>query len=194
MDRRGQILEAAGQILAEGGLAALSVRSVAARAGIGASTLRHYFPSQRALYDEVVSRTFDSQLSDLQIRDQTLPASQRLAQCLEQFLPPTSEQVIQLEGWLALYASAVGPDRTELGSRLLATFAHRARHRVDVWLEALEAEGALRHGDRVLYATILLALVDGLCLELLTPDSTTSLDDARRALAVVIETGVIQPS
>ena len=42
-----QILEAARSVIAESGVAALSVRTVAARAGIGASTLRYHFPTLR---------------------------------------------------------------------------------------------------------------------------------------------------
>ncbi|SFA92093.1 transcriptional regulator, TetR family [Amycolatopsis marina] len=190
-DRRQQILDAATRIVAEGGMSALSVRAVAAAAGIGASTLRYYFPSQRELYDEVVGRSFDDQLSNLRIHDRAIPPAERLLECLLQFLPPSEDQVLHLERWLAFYTSAVGPDRTEQGAALLASFAHRARRRVDAWLAVLQQEDALRHGDRARHGTLLLALIDGLCLELLTPQSPATLESARTALADAIGNTVV---
>ena len=52
--RREEIVLAAADLAAERGLSAVTVRAVAARAGIGASTLRHYFPTQSELYHAMV--------------------------------------------------------------------------------------------------------------------------------------------
>ncbi|QTV79795.1 TetR/AcrR family transcriptional regulator [Microbacterium sp. NIBRBAC000506063] len=87
VDRRKQILAAARELAATGGLAAVSVRSVATRAGIGASTLRHYFPTQQELHDAVLGATFDANLRDLRIAETAVSAEDRLVECLWQFLP-----------------------------------------------------------------------------------------------------------
>lgn len=181
-DRRRQIVDAAVELVAEKGVEALSVRGVAVRAGIGASTLRHYFPTQRDLYDEVVGATFDLQLDDLRIHDGTVPAATRLAGCLGQFLPENDDQRPQLEGWFGFHISAVGPTRTEQGVRLLATFSQRARQRIEGWLAILANEKALPRADIPYLATTALALIDGLCLELLTPQTSLTVSDAHNAL------------
>ncbi|QSB13146.1 TetR family transcriptional regulator [Natronosporangium hydrolyticum] len=185
--RREQILRAAGEIATERGMSALSVRAVADRAGIGASTLRHYFPTQRALLDAVAGLTLNAQLSDLRITDRSVPPAERLTECLAQFLPPTDHDRLGLEQWLALYAAALGPERTDQARQLLSAFTAHARHRVDAWFEVLAEEGALPAADLPRHATVLLALIDGLCLQLLTPEPATSLREVRELLADAVE-------
>jgi len=182
-DRRQEIVRAAKQLVAESGISALSVRSVAARTGIGASTLRYYFPTQHALYTEVVVGTFDAELDDLRIHDQSVPPQRRLTECLAQFLPVDDKAVPQLDAWLSFYRMATGPERTEQGERLLAVFSQRARQRVAAWLAVLADEGVLASADSRAQTTMLLALVDGLCLSLLTPESDTTLEEAHALLA-----------
>ncbi|NED96680.1 TetR/AcrR family transcriptional regulator [Phytoactinopolyspora alkaliphila] len=190
-DRREQIVDAAAHVAAENGLASLSVRVVAARAGLGASTLRHYFPTQADLYHAVVGRLLHPHLDDLRIQDRDASATERLAECMGQFLPRKEDHAAQLESWLAAYALAVGPERTDNGAHLLASMAQHARERVDGWLAVLESEGSLRGTDRGRHVTTLLAVVDGLCLELVTPGSLTTVELAHSILDEVIENVVV---
>lgn len=189
-DRHQQILDAAREVVAEEGVEALSVRNVAAKAAIGASTLRWYFPTQRDLYDEVVGQTFHAQLDDLRIADNTVPPSRRLTECMQQFLPADDSRIPELFGWFAGYSAALGPDHTEQTAQLLATLSRASYERVGQWLARLESEGVLRHTDLQRHAVTLLALIDGLCLELLTPESSLTVTDARAVLAEVIS-GVV---
>lgn len=193
-DRREQIVLAASALAAEQGLGAVSVRAVAARAGVGASTLRHYFRTQGELHHVVVGRSFHAQLHELRIHDETVPAAERLADCMAQFLPADEGQVRLLEGWLALYASALGPARTEQGSQLLQSLQQHARDRVDGWLATLEGEGALRPAARSRHATTVLAIIDGLCLDLLVAHSGTTVAEARAILLNVITGIVVVPA
>lgn len=52
------IVEAARDLLAEGGLDALSMRAVAARVGVSATAIYHYFDSKQAMVDRVVLSGF----------------------------------------------------------------------------------------------------------------------------------------
>lgn len=184
--RREQIVRAAAAIAAEEGAGAMTVRAVATRAGIGPSTLRHYFPSQQALFHEVVGRSFHANLDDLDINDATIPAAERLTACMRQFLPADNSQTRLLEGWIGLYASALGPARTEQGARLLESLTRHARDRVEKWLETLEREGTLQPGERQRHVTTMLAMIDGLCIGLLVPGSGTTVAGAHAVLADVI--------
>ena len=192
--RREQIVRAASAIAAEEGIGAMSVRAVATRAGIGPSTLRHYFPSQQDLFHEVVGRSFHAQLDNLDIDDDTIPAAERLTACMAQFLPADDTQTRLLEGWIALYASALGPARTEQGARLLDSLTKHARDRVNKWLEILEIDGALQPGERQRHLTTMLAMIDGLCLDLLVPGNGTTVADAHAILTDVITHLVIASS
>lgn len=191
MDRRSQILQAASAIVAERGIVALSVRNVAAAAGIGASTLRHYFPSQKDLYDAFLGDAFHSQLSDMRIQDSRVEPAERLMECMAQFLPPDETGKAALEGWFFLYSSSIGPERTEQGVRLLATLTRHARDRVERWLGTLDGEGALRDGSVSDHATLLLSLVDGLSLQIVAPDSGMTVQLARHILGIAIARAVL---
>lgn len=57
-ETEARILEAARDLLAEGGLEALSMRAVASRVGLSATALYHYFDNKEALVDRVVQHGF----------------------------------------------------------------------------------------------------------------------------------------
>ncbi len=56
--RENQILEAARDLLAEGGLQGMSMRGVAVKAGISATAIYHYFTDKQELVDRVVELGF----------------------------------------------------------------------------------------------------------------------------------------
>lgn len=191
MDRQAEILRAAREIAVAEGMGEISVRNVAARAGIGASTLRHYFPTQHQLLDAVTGDVFDAQLEDLRIHDSSIPPAIRLTECMQQFLPSTAAEVPQLEGWLASY-TAMGRHSSGQDSAVLATLSRQGRGRVTQWLSILDSEGVLRLRGAAQAATILLAVVNGLALELLTPGTPESVDTVGQALTQVIHGTVIE--
>ena len=53
------ILEAARDLLAEGGIDALSMRAVAARVGVSATAIYNYFENKQALVESVISIGFE---------------------------------------------------------------------------------------------------------------------------------------
>lgn len=194
-DRQTQIVQAARAIVAERGVGALSVRSTAARAGIGASTLRHYFPTQQALFDAVVGAAFHDELDDLRIADTRVPAGQRLTECMAQFLPPSENDIPGLLNWLTMYTAALGPERTEQGTRALTSLTALGRQRVHGWLEVLHADDLLRHADLPRHTTVLMTYLDGLCLALLAPGpGGITVEQARGHLRELIDAMVVAPS
>jgi AcrR family transcriptional regulator len=58
-DTETAILEAARDLLAEGGLEALSMRGVASRVGVSATAIYNYFENKRALVERVVTQGFE---------------------------------------------------------------------------------------------------------------------------------------
>ncbi|MCL7927097.1 MAG: TetR/AcrR family transcriptional regulator [marine benthic group bacterium] len=57
-DTEARILDAARDLLAEGGIEALSMRAVASRVALSATALYHYFDNKEALVDSVVQHGF----------------------------------------------------------------------------------------------------------------------------------------
>ncbi|WP_281243341.1 TetR/AcrR family transcriptional regulator [Jiangella alba] len=165
------MVRAAREVIAEKGTAGFSVRAVAARAGIGASTLRYYFPSQRDLYEAVFGAAFDATLLDLRIHDTSVPPAERLAECLAQLLPPAPPLEQAVERWLDVITATFGPGGAPEARLAWSAVSRRARSRVTAWLAALAAEGALT-GDVAAVerrARLLLTVVDGLALGRLVP-------------------------
>ncbi|NYF09213.1 AcrR family transcriptional regulator [Leifsonia sp. AK011] len=182
MSRRDEIVEAAQAVFAEGGASAITVRSVAARAGIGASTLRHYFPTQRDLHDAIFSAAFDASLDDLRISDSSVPARERLAECIQQFITPVDAPGNALERWVESLATMITSRASEEMRTAWSAFARQAHTRVRSWLDVLAAEGALLPGSTDRQARMLLALVDGLALAMMVPESRPTSEQVRETL------------
>ena len=75
---RRALLDAAASVTAEQGLAALSIRAVATRAGVTTGALIHHFPSRQALIDGVFDdfiQGFDGLVSELMRTDLSAPFS-----------------------------------------------------------------------------------------------------------------------
>src|SRR2546421_13085702 len=88
LSSRDKVVLAAMQMIGENPGAKLSVRAVAARAGVSTGSLRFHFPTQRELQDEVLTRLYDVVVPAEQIHDRTVPPRERLAGCLRQGLAP----------------------------------------------------------------------------------------------------------
>jgi AcrR family transcriptional regulator len=207
MGTRDDILEAAvSLVLTEGGAGA-TVRAVAAKAGVGATTLRHYFPTQYDLHCAVADRLVPLALDDLHIADPRRAPSDRLFDCLVQFLPHAQENVPALRSWLELYRTSMAPegDRSPAvprgepqgGNGIRAVVVHARRQssaRIERWLTQLATEGHLPGAKVSTVAAQALALVDGLNLSLLLDADTVDLERARDTLRDFVRSAVTAPT
>lgn len=167
--RQEEILAAALRLTYEQGVGALSVRSVAAAAGVGATTLRHYFPSQADLYQAVASRLVTNVLSDLDITDDSRDPAARLYDCLAQFVPQPDEQTQALTGWAELHRLALGGDAGVV--EILKSGRRASKEALLRWFGVLADQGHAAPADIDAHVTRALTLIDGLNLDLsLFPD------------------------
>ncbi|TSI19721.1 TetR/AcrR family transcriptional regulator [Brevibacterium aurantiacum] len=176
MSRRDDIISAAIR-LAEAsppGQATLSVRAVAKEAGIGASTLRHYFPTQTDLHEAIARSSMDTAVQDFSIADPTLDPAERLYECCAQFLPTHEHRDMQLELWFTMHLSALGPDQRAVSRRLLEyghDFTYVCLQR---WLGILAAEGHIDPAEVAPLSTAMFTMLDGLALHsIITPERVT---------------------
>ncbi|MFB6436957.1 TetR/AcrR family transcriptional regulator [Streptomyces sp. NPDC056411] len=167
--RQEEILAAALRLTYEQGVGALSVRSVAAAAGVGATTLRHYFPSQADLYQAVASRLVTNVLGDLDITDDSRDPAARLYDCLAQFVPQPNEQMQALTGWAELHRLALGGDAGVV--EILKSGRRASKEALLRWFGVLADQGHVAPADVDAHVTHALTLIDGLNLDLfLFPD------------------------
>ncbi|WP_019180751.1 TetR/AcrR family transcriptional regulator [Microbacterium yannicii] len=160
---REKIVDAAAEIIRDGERP--SVRTVAARAGVGASTLRHYFPTQRSLLDATISELYTEAMPDARIRDTSVPARERLLECLGALLEPFNTEEQARLTWRTVYESFIAPEATDQAREGYLVLVGQAQRRVESWLAILESEGAVAPGDTAERSRFLMAVVDGVSLD-----------------------------
>ncbi len=166
------------------GFSALSVRGVAKEAGVGASTLRHHFPTQAHLHRVIATELVLGLVKDLTIDDDKLDPADRLFDCLLQFLPPPAqnEQAAALNSWFELYRLSFGPDAAP-AFRGVLTSAHEASTTVlHRWLKTLARQGHVQEDDIDDHAAYALAMINGLHLCMLVEPRRFDLSLEHRVL------------
>ncbi|WP_300268492.1 TetR/AcrR family transcriptional regulator [Microbacterium sp.] len=186
MSTRDRIISTVTAMMQEGA-PRLSVRAVAARAGIGASTLRHHFPTQRDLVNAALTATYDAAMPDERIRDTTMPPRDRLRECLRRLLDPFATPAEARDTWtnlLRTFAEAEADPKTGAAYDVLVGHAER---RVAAWLAILEDEGVLPPGDTTRRTDFLLTVIDGLSIARALPPSDKRLEEETKTLAFAVD-------
>lgn len=183
-ERDRQIAEASMRVLARDGLAGLSVRHVAAEAGIATASLRRAFPEQDALRRFCLEHIRLSATRRIQgVRGEGRPA---VLAVLEELLPLDEERRIELTAHLQLGALALSSEQLR---PVLVQFNEGIRELCAGLIAELDRVGELRPGaDRTVEADRLHALVDGVALHLLWdggPGEREQEGERERAVAVL---------
>lgn len=183
---RDRILWAASTMLGEGAGAALSVRAVAERARVSTGSLRHHFPTQRALIEAMLKVVFDLVLPDEGFRDATVPPRERLLGCVQSLLVPPESTRGAREAWLTVHDRYIASEPTQAMRAEYQAMQREVTRRVEGCLDVLVEEGALAVGDTARRARFLLTLANGVSIEQVLPS-----EDARIAGELdVLRTGV----
>lgn len=173
-------------MLGEGAGAALSVRAVAERARVSTGSLRHHFPTQRALMDAMLKVVFDLVLPEAAFRDTSIPPRDRLLGCVQGLLVPPDSARNPREAWLTVHERYIAQEPTQAMRAEYQAMQREVTRRVEVCLNVLVEEGALAAGDTTRRARFLLTLANGVAVEQVLPG-----EDARIATELdVLRTGV----
>jgi AcrR family transcriptional regulator len=183
---RDRILASVTEMMREGA-ERLSVRAVAAHAGVGASTLRHYFPTQRDLINAALTATYDAAMPDERIRDTSVPPRERLRECLWRLFEPFGTTDEAFEVWQSVFRAFPGSETTPDARAGYEVIVAQAERRVGAWLAILEAEGVLAPGDTVRRTHLLLTVVDGLSIERALPRRADYLEQQAATLAFAVD-------
>ncbi|MGJ9422277.1 TetR/AcrR family transcriptional regulator [Aeromicrobium sp. CF3.5] len=182
---RDKILIAAATMLTKDPTARLSVRAVAARAGVSAGSLRHFFPTQRALIDTVVAGLHTLDLPDNPMDTANSP-SERLAACLHLLLAEVGAGEAARQYLHTLHRAYVASPPDEDSMHTYAALERLAVHRVERWLATLRDEGALVTADLEHQARFLLTVVNGLALERALPGAPARLAYEASTLEIAV--------
>lgn len=170
--QRRRILNALWQVVAADGAAAVSVRSVAAQAGMSKSSLAHYFPSQGALIAAAIEQVMDTTQKQVDGLDLDSPDLEAMVRACSLAVPDTPARRRQAQVWLFL----AGQTADESLQRTLRSLNARVADNVRSGLEAMQRNGLLGEGrDLAVETRRLHALIDGLSLQVVTdPRRTTN--------------------
>jgi AcrR family transcriptional regulator len=188
LSSRDRVLLAAMQMFGEDPGTTLSVRAVASRAGVSTGSLRYHFPTQRALQDEVLTRVYDLVAPDDRIHDTSVPARDRLVECLRQVLAGVGLGARAREATLTVVEEFIAPEPTEALRAAYLAIEREARRRVEYWLTVLANEGAVPDdGDNSRRARFLLTVVNGLGLERALPADDSTLQSESDTLYTAVD-------
>jgi DNA-binding transcriptional regulator YbjK len=171
-ERRRQVSEAAWRVLVRDGLEALSVRNVAAEAGLPQSSLRYTFPTVASVRERAVALVLERLLERVDAVDVGAPGGARAV--LAQLLPLDAERRTEMEVYLALGTAAMTDPSLREGHRASQDAIH------DVCARALAA--LVGRTPAEIEVRELQALVDGLALHVVRQEPG---DDASWALDVL---------
>lgn len=183
---RDKILIAAATMLGENPTARLSVRAVAARAQVSTGSLRHFFPTQRALVETVVAGLYDLEIPDDPINDHSLSPTERLTACLRLLLAQVGVGDRARAQWAALYeAYAASPPSEDEAATYLA-LERMGRHRIEQWLTTLIEEGAIPGGRIEQRARFLATVTTGLMTERALPSDALRVESEAESLRLAV--------
>ncbi|HHH9110643.1 TPA: TetR/AcrR family transcriptional regulator [Pseudomonas aeruginosa] len=160
-ERRETIIHAAWQIVADGGLSALTIRSIASKIGFTTGIVMHHFVTKEEILEEMISRLYDG-LREVYLGRRDLKADPRkqMEQMLLSCLPLTPATAF---GWrlsVILQGEAL---RSPAISQLHQKYYKRFGQDLHEGLLILQDENLLpKDADLALTAARLTALIDGI--------------------------------
>jgi AcrR family transcriptional regulator len=183
--RRAEIVEALWRVLQQYGIHEVSVRSVAAEAGMSPTALRYYFPSQDTLIETAMAEMVTAASVDVLPRLESARDRAGVEAMLAAVLPIGPEGRRDQEIYLEFSSrSRTSPALAEISERTGAGFRRLARRAIEV----LAASGELRPGlDPEPTAACLDAVIQGLIFQGCAHPSVTSAADMRRTLSAYLD-------
>jgi AcrR family transcriptional regulator len=184
------LLQAAAELIAECGMAAVTLAQVGERAGYSRGIANHHFGTKAALIEELISQV-EREFVAATTPARSLDASvDELVMASSIFIGMLTELPAVHRAFLVLWASAVADD--ELRPRMAASDA-AFRNAVTTIVERGKARGEVDDGLEVdTFAVLLLGQLRGLALQHLIAGDALNLAHVRRDLEAAIR-ALLQP-
>jgi len=183
-ERKAQIIETVGRLLAEGSHGALTLDRVAKETGVSKGMVTYYFASKDQLVTEAIGTFLDAQVG--LVRDiirQDRPIKDRLTALIEMALADR-----EILGWRLRFQVEVwsyAKDSPEVLEAVRSSYVEFRRELLAM-LELNVEEGYVTVPDAQWIHLLLYSLIDGLSIQLAL-DPTLDLEDVRRRTLGLME-------
>lgn len=184
---RDRILIAAAEMLSEDPSARLSVRAVAARAGVSTGSLRFHFPTQRELHDTVLAGIYAHVAPDDPIHDRALPARDRLVACLRQVIALMETGDGARASWTRIFELFIATAPSDEAHDSYRAMARQGDRRIEHWLAVLAREGALPADSIPRSTRFLSTVLDGLAIGRALPAEASVLTAETETLYLAVD-------
>lgn len=176
-ERREQILRAACKVIAERGFRTLRVADVANEAQLSSGIVHYYFANKRDLVHAAFERNFTRSLERRSaILESNEEAVTRLRSLVDAYIPQDAETIQAWHVWTELWAEAIhDADLQELNDRAYGEW----RRLVAGLVREGQAAGEIQDTDAVEVAQLLVAVLDGLALQVLVGSTSLTLSRMR---------------
>ncbi|GAA3437084.1 TetR/AcrR family transcriptional regulator [Kutzneria kofuensis] len=176
-ERKAQILSATCAVIAESGIHDLRLTDVATRAGVSSGTIHYYFDSKQALLHAAFEYNFRH---SLERRAAVLAADgnplELLTRLVESYAPLDAESVSAWRVWAELWVHGLRePELQELNESIYGDW----RRTVIGLLRDAQDQGLIGDGDPVLLANTVVAMIDGLAIQVLLGSRNMTVDRMR---------------
>lgn len=176
--RRKEIVDAMWRVVQRDGFAAVSVRSVAAEAGVSKASISHYFARQSDILVFAVEENIQSVTHELVKLDLDNCDVAVAVEALMIVIPTTPARRLEAQVWLALLSQH---NRDPQSTRALTHLNVTIRVGIMVVLRALKSQGLMAPDRDILTECARLhAFVDGLSLQALTDPAVMPVQQVRR--------------
>lgn len=164
-ERRHQILVSTCTVIAERGITSLRVADVAKHAGVSPGIIHYYFDNKRDLTHAAFEQNFVRSLERRSaIFESELDAPDKLRALVDAYLPRGEETIEAWHVWSELWVAALhDKDLQDLNEQ---AYGEWRRIVAGLWREA-QSSGFVEGSDPLVLANSLVALVDGLALQVL---------------------------
>jgi len=161
--REAELTDALLRVATERGLDAVSVREVAAAAGVSIGTVQHYFPTKTAMLEAAMAHMTAAVTDRIQALDRTGSVRDVTRRVLLELLPLDERRAAEVRVWLVFVLRSAFEPGLRTVQEQTAALVHDA---VTGLVRAGQAAGEVpRTRDAEIEASLLLAVVDGLTLQ-----------------------------
>jgi AcrR family transcriptional regulator len=183
--RREQILKSTCKVVAKRGVAALRISDVAKDVGFSTGTIHYYFDDKetmlRAAFAYNVRHSIDRRKELLASTSDTL---ELLVKYVDSYLPDDRETLRAWRVWAEYWAISIRD--TDLQS-VIDILDIDWRAVVSRIIRQGQAEGRLRKGDPLTFTNMLIAMVDGLAIQVLANSQEMDVATMRDTLHAFID-------
>jgi AcrR family transcriptional regulator len=191
-ERRQQILEATWHVIAVSGFRGLRLSDVAKRAGVSSGMIHYYFDTK----DDLVKAAFERYYEHSTQRRQWLMETDQgplelLKAIVESYLPIEDETLEGWHVWSELWVEGLQePDLRELNE----DFYGQWRRLVAGIIRDGQNAGLIRDGSAVELANMLIAMIDGLAIQVLLGSRSLTAERMRATCLAFIDEMLAAPA